>query len=174
MACMFLVLAPVTQSGSSVVRLGDTCNAGRAARMDHRDIQQGGTVGLGKGHFNVGPRPLTANSNIANGCITGVVHVRARITARTGGDAADGFLPVLMSRQAASAQAIAAQGVVDVAALDVTPTKASGGGDTRVSASSAEAEEAFVDEVSVGEAELQVDRDGVQCSGKPQRACMED
>jgi hypothetical protein len=54
--------------------------------------------------------------------------------------------------------------VVDVAALDVTTTKASGGGDVWVGASGAMAEVATVDEVTVGEAEIRGDRDGVQVS----------
>jgi hypothetical protein len=38
MARMRLVIAPVTQSGSSASRLGGGGNGGRAARMDHGDI----------------------------------------------------------------------------------------------------------------------------------------
>jgi hypothetical protein len=62
MARMHPVIVPVTQSGSSAAHLGGGGNVGRAERMDHGHIQQCGTVGRGKGHFNVGPRPLTANS----------------------------------------------------------------------------------------------------------------
>jgi hypothetical protein len=35
LACMCLVLVPVTQSGSSTVRQGGAGNVGGAARMDH-------------------------------------------------------------------------------------------------------------------------------------------
>jgi hypothetical protein len=111
-------------------------------------------------------RPLTASSCNANGSITGL---RTRTIARTGGDAAESFLHVVMSTRAASAQTIATHGMVDVAALDVTPTKTSGGGDMRVGPSSAKAEVATVDEVTVGEAEIRVDR-----VGKPLRACTGD
>jgi hypothetical protein len=45
-----------------------------------------------------------------------------------------------MSTRAASAQAIATHGVVDIIALDVTPTKTSGGGDMGVGAHSSNAE----------------------------------
>jgi hypothetical protein len=69
-----------------------------------------------------------------------------------------------MRTRTAAAEAIAAHGVVDVAALDVTTTKASGGGDVRVGASCAKAEVATVDEVGVGEPEIGGDRDGVQVS----------
>jgi hypothetical protein len=48
-------LAPVRQSGSSVSRMGGGGNAGRAARMNHGRIQQGGTMGRGNGHLNAGP-----------------------------------------------------------------------------------------------------------------------
>jgi hypothetical protein len=52
--------------------------------------------------------------------------------------------------------------VVDIAALDMTTTKTSGGGDMRVGASSAKARVATVDEVAVIEAEIRVDRGSVQ------------
>jgi hypothetical protein len=52
MAGMRPVLIPVTQSNSGTSRLGGG-NIGRAARMNHGDIQQGGTMGRGKGHLNV-------------------------------------------------------------------------------------------------------------------------
>jgi hypothetical protein len=121
---MRLVLAPVMQSGSSASRLGGGGgNVFRAEGMYHGDSQQGGTVGQWKGHLNVGPRPLTAYSCNANGSVTGF---RMRNTARTGGDAAESFLPVVMSTQAAPAQAIATHAVVDIAALDVTVTKSKG------------------------------------------------
>jgi hypothetical protein len=126
MTCMRPALVPIMQSGSSAARLGGGGNVGRAARMEHGGIQQCGTVGRGKGHFNVGPRPLTANNCIANGI---VIELRTRTTAGTGGDAAESFLPVVMSTRTAPAQAIANHGVVDIAALDVTPTKTSGGRD---------------------------------------------
>jgi hypothetical protein len=62
MAGMCPVLIPVTQSGSSASRLGGSGNVGRAARMNHGDIQQGGTMGRGKGHLNVSMFPLVASS----------------------------------------------------------------------------------------------------------------
>jgi hypothetical protein len=65
-------------------------------------------------------------------------------------------------RLRASFQAFAAHGVVDVAALDMTATKASCGGDVRVGASCAKVEVATVDEVAVREAEIRGHRDGVQ------------
>jgi hypothetical protein len=71
-----------------------------------------------------------------------------------GGDAAEGFLPVVMSTRAAPAQAIATHGVVDIAALVVTPTKRTGGGDMWVGASHAKSEVASVDEVPFGDAEI--------------------
>jgi hypothetical protein len=46
-----------------------------------------------------------------------------------------GLLPVVMPTRAAAAEAIAAHGVVDVAALDMTTAKASGRGDVGVGAS---------------------------------------
>jgi hypothetical protein len=63
---------------------------------------------------------------------------------------------------AATAQAIATYGVVDVAVLDVTFTAARGSGDMWVGASGAKAEVATVDEVTFREAEIRVDQDGVQ------------
>jgi hypothetical protein len=155
------VLVPVTQSGSSPVRLGGGGNVSRAARMNDGDIQQRGTMRQAKGHFTVGPRPLTANSCNANGSVTGL---RTCTTAGTGRDAAESFLPVVMWTQAAPAQAIATHGVVHIAALDVTPTKTSGDRDMWVGSSSAKAEMATIDEVAIGEAEVRVDRDGVQVS----------
>jgi hypothetical protein len=88
------VLAPITQICSSASRLRGGGIVGRAARMDHGDIQQGGTVGQGKGHFTVGPCPLTANSCNANGSVT---ELRTCTAAGTGGDAAERFLPAVMS-----------------------------------------------------------------------------
>jgi hypothetical protein len=38
------VLAPVTQSDSGASRLGGGGNVGRAARMNHEDVQQAGTM----------------------------------------------------------------------------------------------------------------------------------
>jgi hypothetical protein len=120
MARMRSVLVHVTQSDSSASRLGGGGNVGQTARMDHGDIRQCGTAGRGKGCFNVGPHPLTANSCNANGCVTGL---STCATAGAGGDAAERFLQVAMSTRAAPAQAIATRGVVDIAALDVLPTK---------------------------------------------------
>jgi hypothetical protein len=48
LACMRLVLAPITQSGSGTSHLGGGGNIGRAARMKHGDIQQGETMGQGR------------------------------------------------------------------------------------------------------------------------------
>jgi hypothetical protein len=61
------------------------------------EIQQYGTVGRGKGRFNVGPRPLTANSFNANGSVTGL---RTRTTDGTGGDAAGSGLAGCCGRPA--------------------------------------------------------------------------
>jgi hypothetical protein len=72
MARMRLVLAPITQSGCSASCLGSGGNVGRAATMDAGDIQRDGTVGRGKGHFNVCQRLLTANGCISNGRLTGL------------------------------------------------------------------------------------------------------
>jgi hypothetical protein len=110
MACMRPVLAHVTQSGSCASRRGGSGTVGRAARMRHGDIQQDGTMGWGKRHLNVGPRPLTVNCCKANGSVTGL---RTPVTARAGGDAAESYLPVAVTTRAASAQAIATHGVVD-------------------------------------------------------------
>jgi hypothetical protein len=52
--------------------------------------------------------------------------------------------------------------MVDVAALDVTTSKASGAGDVRVGASCAKSEVATVEAVAVGEMEIRGDRDSVQ------------
>jgi hypothetical protein len=56
-----------------------------------------------------------------------------------------------MSMRVAAAQAIETHGVVDIAALDVTPTKTSGGRDMWVGASGAKTEVATVDEVAIGD-----------------------
>jgi L-serine deaminase len=66
MARMRSVLAPVMQSGSDASRLGGGSNVDRAARMNHGDIQQGGTRVRGKGHLNVVTRALTASRCNAN------------------------------------------------------------------------------------------------------------
>jgi hypothetical protein len=50
-------LMPVTRSGCRTCRLGGGRNVGHAVRMNQGDIQQGGTMGRGKGHHNV-PRQL--------------------------------------------------------------------------------------------------------------------
>jgi hypothetical protein len=52
--------------------------------------------------------------------------------------------------------------VIDIAALDVMPTKASGGGDMWVSASSVNAEVATSDVIALEASEIRVDGDGVQ------------
>jgi hypothetical protein len=102
----------------------------------------------GKGHFNVGPRPLTANSCNANGSVTGL---RTCTSAGMGGDAAESFLPEVMSTRAAPAQTIATHRVVDIAALNVTLTKTSGSRYMWAGASCAKAELVTVDEVTIGE-----------------------
>jgi hypothetical protein len=95
---------------------------------------------------DVGPCPLTANRCNANGGVTGL---RTRNTTRSGGDAAESFLPVVVPTRAAAAEAIAAYGVLDAAALDVTTTKVSGCGDMRVGASCAKACHAPAPQLSV-------------------------
>jgi hypothetical protein len=103
MASMRPVLAPASQSGSSVSSLGGSSNVGQAAGMNHGHIQQGGTMGRGKGHLNVGPRPLMANGCSAHGSLTGP---RTRTTAYTSGPAAESFLPVVVPTRVAPAQAM--------------------------------------------------------------------
>jgi hypothetical protein len=61
MAGMRPVLISVTQRGSGPSRLGGGGNIGRAARMNHGEFQQGGTMGWGKGH-------LTARKANDEGC----------------------------------------------------------------------------------------------------------
>jgi hypothetical protein len=119
-------------------------------------IQQCGTAGRWMGHFKVGPRPLTVNSCNANRSVTGL---RTSTTAGTGGDAADSFLPVVMSTRAASASANGTHGVVDIAALEVKHRKTRGGRDIWVGARSAKAEKSTVDEVAIGVADVRVGRD---------------
>jgi hypothetical protein len=116
-------------------------------------------MGQGKGHLNVSTCALTANRGNANGNVTGF---RTRIAGRAGKDVAKSLLPVVVPTRAAAADAIAPQGAVDVAALGLTTTKASGGGDVRVGASCAKAEVSTVDQVAVRETEIRGDRDGVQ------------
>jgi hypothetical protein len=94
--------------------------------VDHGDIQECGTVGRGKGHINVGPSPLMANSCNAIRCVT---VIRKRSTPCTGGDVAESYLSVVMLKRAAPTQAIVTHGVVYIAALDVTPTRKRVGGD---------------------------------------------
>jgi hypothetical protein len=123
-------------------------------------------MGRGKAHFNVGSRPLTANSCNANGGVTGL---RRRSTARTSGDAAESFLPVVMSNAGCCRSG-------DIASQDVTATKTSCGRDMWVDASSTKAEVATVDEVPFREAEIRVDWDSVQVSPcmpalKTEQAC---
>jgi hypothetical protein len=110
------VLIPVTRSGSGTYHLGGGGNIGRAARMNHGDIQQSGTMGRGKGHLNVSTCPLTARRGNANGSVAGLC---TRIAAHAGRDAAESLLPVVVSMRvtAHAAEAIAAHGVVDVSAL---------------------------------------------------------
>jgi hypothetical protein len=119
--------------------------------MNHGDIQQGGTMERGKGHLNVSLRPLTANRGNSNGSVPGL---HTRIAARAGGDAAESLLPVVVPTRAAATEVIAAYGVVDVADLDGTPTKASGGGYVRDGANCAKAVVATVDEVFLRETEI--------------------
>jgi hypothetical protein len=104
---------------------------------------------------------VTYKRGSASGSATGLC---TRIAARSGRDAAESLLPGVVPTQAALAQAIAAHGVVDVAALDVATTKASCGGDVRVCASCAKSKVATVDEVAMGETHMRGDRDGVQIS----------
>jgi hypothetical protein len=83
-------------------------------------------MGRGKGNLNVGPRPLMASCYNARGSVIGLCTCT---TARASRDAAEGFLPVIVPMRAAPAQAIAADGVADVATVDVTTTQAGAGGD---------------------------------------------
>jgi hypothetical protein len=147
MARMRPVLVPVTQSGSSATHLGGGGNADRAARMDHGDIQLCGTLGR---------------------AVRALQPARAEMRLRASFQAWSPicfFFPVVTSTRAAPAQAIATHGVVDITALDVTPTKANGGRDMWVGASSTKTQVATVDEVAIGEAEIRVDRDEVQVGG---------
>jgi hypothetical protein len=121
MTGMRTILIPVPQRGSGTFRLGGGSNVRRAARMKHGDIQQGETMGRGKGHLYVGTRPLPARRSSTNGSEAGL---STRIAARAGGDAAESLLSMVVPTRAAAAQAIAAHGVVDIAALDETTTKA--------------------------------------------------
>jgi hypothetical protein len=164
MASMCPVLAQVSQSGSGAAHLGGGGSAGRAVRMNHGDIYQGGSIGRGKGHLNVGARSLKADCCNANGSVAGL---RTRIAARAGGYAAESFLPVVVPTRAAPSEAIATHGLVDVAALDVTTTKASGNGDMRIGAGCTKAEVATV------MSRRQRGRDTGSlgwCPGKPERA----
>jgi hypothetical protein len=86
-------LVPVMQSGSSAPRPGGSGSVGRAAEINHVHIQQGGTMGRGKGHLKVSTFPLTANRGNVNGNVTGF---RTRIAAHAGGDAADSLRPVVV------------------------------------------------------------------------------
>jgi hypothetical protein len=81
--------------------------------------------------------PLTANRGNTKGSVTGF---RTRIAAPAGRDTAESLLPVVVATRAAAAEEIAAHGVVDVTALEVTTTKASVGRDARIVASCAKAE----------------------------------
>jgi hypothetical protein len=160
MAHMRPILAPVTQSGSGALRLGSRSNAGRATRMNHGDMQQGGTIGRRKGHLNVRPLPLTVGFR----CNThgSVIVLCARTTACRNGDAAESFLTVVVPMRAAPAQAIAFHGMVDDTALDVITTETGGSGGMWVRASSVRAQLATGDEVAVREAQIRVDRYGIQ------------
>jgi hypothetical protein len=120
MAGMRPVLIPLSYSGSSGSRLGGGGNLDRAARMNHGDIQQSGTIGQGKGHLNVRTFPLTANCGNANNKEAGL---RTSNVARAGGDAAESLLAVVVPTRAATADAIAAHRVVDDTALDMPPRK---------------------------------------------------
>jgi hypothetical protein len=118
-------------------------------------------MGRGKGHLNVSMRPLMAGRCNTNRSVTGLL---SRAATRTGGDAAESFLPVVVPTQSAPAEAIATHGVVDVAALDVKTTKASGSGYMRIGAGCAKAVVATIHEVAIREAEVRVDWDGFQVS----------
>jgi hypothetical protein len=69
MARMRRVPALVRQSDSDAPRLGGGGNVSRAARMNHGDIQQGGTMKHGTGHLNVSTGFLTANRCNAHGSV---------------------------------------------------------------------------------------------------------
>jgi hypothetical protein len=138
---MRAALASVTQSGSGATRPRRSRNVGRAALVNHGDIQQGGT--MRRGDLNVGVSPLNACRCNTTGSVTGP---SARIAARASRDAAEGFFPVIMP---ALAQAIATHRVVDVAALGMTTAKARGYGDTWHGASGAKAVVATVDEITI-------------------------
>jgi hypothetical protein len=157
-AGMCPVLIPVTQSGSVASRIGGYGNVGCAARMKH--VHQGGTMRRGKSHLNVSTFPLSAIRGNTNGSVTGF----HSCLQHAGGDAAESLLLVVVPTRAAAAEEIAAYGVVDVAALDLTTTKESVVEDVRVLACCAKEEVATVDEVAVGEAEIRGDRDDVQVS----------
>jgi hypothetical protein len=71
---------------------------------------------------------------------------------------------VALCTQAASAAAIATYGMVDIAALHVTTTRASGSGDMQVGANCAEVEVKASPKVAVREAQIRVNWDSVQVS----------
>jgi hypothetical protein len=146
MTSMWTVFVPIPQSSNGAPILGSGGNIGRAARMNHEDIQHGGTMGWGKGHFNVSPRPLTASRGNTHRSVTGL------ITACKRRDAAETFLPVGRATRAVPTQAIATHGLVDVAALDITNAIVGGDGDMWGGASGTRAVVRPVDEVSIRDA----------------------
>jgi hypothetical protein len=113
--------------------------------VNHGDTQHGGTIGWGKGHFNNDLRSLTASRGNPHRCVTGLSESSKACASR---NAAENLLPVVVPVQAVAAQAIATQGVVYVAALDVVTEKAHSGGDMWVGANGALVDVTTVDEVT--------------------------
>jgi hypothetical protein len=147
MSRMRTIFDPVMQSGSDAMRSGSSGKVGRAA-----------CVGEGSRQCRSARLPPPLGSQMLQ-------YQRKPFTiARASRDAAESLPLVIVTTRAAPspAQAIVAHGVADVAARDVTTAKAGDGGDMWAGASIAKVEVATVDEVTIKEAEIWVDRDGVE------------
>jgi hypothetical protein len=63
--------APVSQGSSGATRTGRGGDLGRTAGVNRGDVQQGGTMGWGKGYLNVCQRSLVHSRCNTNRCVTG-------------------------------------------------------------------------------------------------------
>jgi hypothetical protein len=100
MSSVCAVFAPVTQRSSVDTCPGSSGNLGRAARVNHGDIQRGRGPGVGEGSPQRQHAPPTASRCNTNVSVTGL---STRIAACASRDMAESLLPVIVPVRAALA-----------------------------------------------------------------------
>jgi predicted ATP-grasp superfamily ATP-dependent carboligase len=118
---MHTVFTPVKQGSSGATCLGCGGNVGRTVGVESWSLPARWDLAWEKYHPNVCSLPLVASQCDANGISTGL---GSHIAAHASRDAAESVFPVIVPPGAVPAQVLAAHGVADIPALDVTTVNA--------------------------------------------------